>query len=171
MSSEEGDGALKHCDPGLSANPRHLMHLLVFSAESIYGHLQKIAIFCCRVWFTRRSLPISLSLRFPCQWIAGESCSTLWICRSSSLIWLHSITSVLLSFCLWICCDSSLIWIVRSHMSIFGFPQHCHHLKFWVRSEFALVGFVSSQLVPRWLCCNGQGHIYLFFFDLSQHFH
>ena len=40
---------------------------------------------------------MSLSLRLPCQWIAGESCSTLWICRSSSLIW---IVRLHLLFCL-----------------------------------------------------------------------
>ena len=40
MAGKKGDGAVKHCDPGLPANPRHLVHLLVFSAEGIYGHLQ-----------------------------------------------------------------------------------------------------------------------------------
>ena len=45
VASKEGNGALKHCDPGLSANSRHLMHLLVFSAESIYGHLKKLPYF------------------------------------------------------------------------------------------------------------------------------
>ena len=40
MAGKKGDGAVKHCDPGLPTNPRHLVHLLVFSAEGIYGHLQ-----------------------------------------------------------------------------------------------------------------------------------
>ena len=60
MASKEGDGALEHCDPGLSTNPWHLLHLLVFGAESIYGHLLSL---CFKrhhntIIFTRRSLPM-----------------------------------------------------------------------------------------------------------------
>ena len=50
MPSKKGDGALKHCDPGLSANPRHLLHFLVFSAESIYGNLQWV---CCSIIYQK----------------------------------------------------------------------------------------------------------------------
>ena len=48
MPSKKGDGALKHCDPGLSANPRHLLHLLVFGAESIYGNLHCVCFKNCQ---------------------------------------------------------------------------------------------------------------------------
>ena len=97
---------------------------------------------------------MSLSLRFPCQWIAGESCSTLWICRSSSLIW---IIRFYLSFCL---CLFVFVFV-------FGFRFGSAAAVF----SSALSGriwpcricpwkfdtFVAPQVEPRWRCCSGQG--------------
>ena len=133
MSRQEWHRALKHGDPRLAAHSRHLLHFLVLCAQRVDWHLARISslkklfFVMLLLFFTKRSLPMSLSLRLPCQWIAGESCSTLWICRSSSRIWQKLFPSL------------PSVFRFSNLDSLYGFEK-------W-----------SPQVELRWLCCSEQG--------------
>ena len=89
--------------------------------------IEKLFFVMLLLFFTKRSLPMSLSLRLPCQWIAGESCSTLWICRSSSRIWQRLFPSL------------PSVFRFEALDSLYDFEK-------W-----------SPQGELRWLCYSGQG--------------